>query len=215
MIMDNIFFMFYYFGVAKLNFRRFALHKKSSASSNINRVKVRIRIASVSDSEIVAGIGRMTFYETWKSVNTEEDLQLYMSSSFDPVKIKEEIINSAVSSFLLAYVDEELAGYAKLRNDRTYEQLAGTRSLELERIYVLKKYQDHKVGKALMDESIRLARNGKYVWLWLGVNEENLMAINFYKRYGFEVFGTKKFILGTAIDEDFLMKKPITNASGE
>ncbi len=178
-------------------------------------MKVRIRIASVSDSEIVAGIGRMTFYETWKSVNTEEDLQLYMSSSFDPVKIKEEIINSAVSSFLLAYVDEELAGYAKLRNDRTYEQLAGTRSLELERIYVLKKYQDHKVGKALMDESIRLARNGKYVWLWLGVNEENLMAINFYKRYGFEVFGTKKFILGTAIDEDFLMKKPITNASGE
>ena len=76
----------------------------------------------------------------------------------------------------------------------------------MERIYVLKKYQDKKIGKALMDESFRLAKAGNYEWIWLGVNEENYKAIEFYKRYGFEVFGTKQFILGTAVDEDLLMK---------
>jgi ribosomal protein S18 acetylase RimI-like enzyme len=165
-----------------------------------------IRKATDYEAETVAGIGRKTFYETWKSVNTEEDLQLYMNLSFDPVKIKKELENDAVNTFLLALADDEVAGYAKLRNDRTYDQLKGMRALEMERIYVTRKFQDHKVGKALMDKSISLAKEGKYEWLWLGVNQENDKAINFYKKYGFEIFGTKQFILGHAVDEDFLMK---------
>jgi ribosomal protein S18 acetylase RimI-like enzyme len=108
-------------------------------------------------------------------------------------------------------VDDELAGYAKLRNDRTYDKLKGKRSLEMERIYVLKKFQDQKIGKALMDESLSISKQGKYEVIWLGVNQENIKAIDFYKKYGFEVFGTKKFILGTAVDEDFLMKKELIN----
>ena len=160
---------------------------------------------------IVADIGRRTFYETWKSVNTEEDLQLYMSKSFDLEKLKMEIEDTPRTTFLFAYVDDELAGYAKLRNDRTPPQVKGL-ALEMERIYVLRKFQDQKVGKALMDESLDHAVDGKYEWIWLGVNQENTKAINFYKRYGFEVFGTKQFVLGTAIDEDFLMKRPIDQA---
>ena len=163
----------------------------------------------LSEAETVADIGRKTFYETWKSVNTEEDLQLYMSKSFDPEKLRKELEDEGVITFLLAYVDSELSGYVKLRNDRSNEQLKGTHSLELERIYVLKKFHDKKVGKALMDESISIAMEGKYEWLWLGVNQENFKAINFYKRYGFEVFGTKQLILGTAVDEDFLMKMEV------
>jgi len=169
-------------------------------------VQVRIIKAGPNEAQTVADIGRETFYETWKSVNTEEDLQLYMNKSFNPEKIKEELKNDAVNTFLLAYAGDELAGYAKLRNDRTYEQLKGARALEMERIYVLKKFQDKKAGKAMMDESIQIARTGRYECLWLGVNQENFKAIDFYKRYGFEIFGTKQFILGTAVDEDFLMK---------
>ena len=167
----------------------------------------RIIKATLQDASTVSDIGRRTFYETWKSVNTEEDLQLYMNKSFDREKIKKELEESLVNTFLLAYVDNELAGYAKLRNDRTHEQLSPQKSLEMERIYVLKKYQDKKVGKALMDASIGICVDGAYKLLWLGVNQENYKAIDFYKRYGFEIFGTKQFVLGTAIDEDYLMKK--------
>jgi len=183
--------------------------EKEHASSNINSARVSIRKALSGDAETVADIGRRTFYETWKSVNTEEDLQMYMFKSFDVKKLIEEINNSEVNIFLLAYVEEELAGYAKLRNDRIYDKLKGKRSLEMERIYVLKKFQDQKVGKALMDESLSISKQDKYEVIWLGVNQENTKAIDFYKKYGFEVFGTKQFILGTAIDEDFLMKKEL------
>src|SRR6188768_662951 len=136
--------------------------QKDHASSNINSPRVSIRKALPGDAETVADIGRRTFYETWKSVNTEEDLQMYMFKSFDIKKLSEEIKNSEVNTFLLAYVDDELAGYAKLRNDRTYDKLKGKRSLEMERIYVLKKFQDQKIGKALMDESLGISKQGKY-----------------------------------------------------
>jgi ribosomal protein S18 acetylase RimI-like enzyme len=180
---------------------------KDTPSSNINSFKVSIKKAEKSDAVTVADIGGRTFYETWKSVNTEEDLQMYILKSFDVKKIEEEIEKAGVIIFLLAYVDEELAGYVKLRNDRSTDQLKGIRSMELERIYVLKKFQDKKIGKALMDQSLNIANKGSYEMIWLGVNQENFKAIDFYKRYGFEIFGTKQFILGTAIDEDFLMKK--------
>ncbi len=180
---------------------------KSEASSNINSQVTTVRKAIPGEEALVADIGRRTFYETWKSVNTEEDLQLYMQKAFDTDMLAEEILNSEVNIFLLAHVEGRLAGYAKLRNDRSYDQLKGMQALEMERIYVLKEFQDKKIGKALMDESLLIADHGKYEVLWLGVNQENFKAIDFYKRYGFEVFGTKQFILGTAIDEDFLMKK--------
>ena len=181
-------------------------------SSDINYHKVLIRIAIPGDEETVADIGRRTFYETWKNVNTEEDLQMYMLKSFDAKEIREEIENSKVTTFFLAFVDDELAGYAKLRNDRSYDQIKGLRALEMERIYVLKKFQDQKIGKALMDESLTIAYQGKYEVMWLGVNQENHKAIDFYKKYGFEVFGTKQFTLGMAIDEDFLMKKMLMSS---
>lgn len=198
------------FQEAKINFCRFAGQSKKNPSSIFNSVKLTIRKATGAEAETVVEIGRTTFYETWKSVNTEEDLQEYMSKSFDPEKIRSELNDTAVNIFLLVYADQELAGYAKLRNDRTFHQLAGRHSLEMERIYVLKKYHDQKAGKALMDESISIARAGNYVVLWLGVNQENIRAIDFYKRYGFEIFGTKKFVLGKAVDEDFLMKLELT-----
>jgi len=181
--------------------------QEMNTSSNINSLKVTIRRVLIGDAETVADIGRRCFYETWKSVNTEEDLQMYMKKAFDLKKISEEIKDSNVNTFLFVYVNDQLAGYAKLRNDRSYDELKGLHALEMERIYVLKIFQDKKIGKSLMDESLKIAEQGNYDVMWLGVNQENFKAIDFYKRYGFEVFGTKQFILGTSVDEDFLMKK--------
>jgi diamine N-acetyltransferase len=152
----------------------------------------------------VAEIGRFTFYETWRPVNSEEDMQLYLSEAFNPAKIKKDLADKG-NTFLLLYFQNELIGYAKLRTDRTYDEFNDARVIEMERIYVKHHYQGMKAGKALMDKCIEIARNGNYEWLWLGVNQEN-KAIDFYKKYGFTIFGTKSFKLGTADDEDYLMK---------
>jgi diamine N-acetyltransferase len=150
--------------------------------SNIN-----IRIASPEDSAEVVEIGRFTFYESWHHMHSEEDMQLYLSEAFEPEKIKKDLGNPA-NTFMLAYYKGELIGYAKLRTDRSYPQLKNEPAMEMERIYIKHKYHGIKAGKALMDKSIELAREKNCKWLWLGVNQDNSRAINFYKRYGFVNF---------------------------
>lgn len=168
-----------------------------------------IKSALPFDAESVAAIGRETFYETWRPVNTEEDMQAYMAEAFHPEKIRKDISDASTNTFLMAFDDTKLVGYAKLRRDRSYPELENQPSLEIERIYVLKTYQDKKAGKALMDEAIRIGHEEKMYYLWLGVNIDNEKAIRFYKKYDFTIFGEKSFQLGNAVDSDYLMKKKL------
>lgn len=162
--------------------------------------------AKPGDYKLIAALGARTFYETWRPVNSEEDMQVYIKRSFEPQIIKSELENDSVNTFLIAFGENKEIGYVKMRNDRVYDDFKNEAALEIERIYVLKEWQDKKAGKALMDESISLALKNDYKWLWLGVNVDNHKAINFYKKYGFTVFGEKSFQLGAAVDTDFLMK---------
>jgi len=161
--------------------------------------------AGPGDTVAVARIGRETFYETWRPVNTEEDMQVYLAEAFAEKRIAEELVNEK-NTFLVAKAGPEVVGYAKLRRDRTHETFAKEQAIELERIYVACNYQDRKIGQALMDECLSIARKEGYAWFWLGVNIDNVKAIAFYKRYGFEIFGRKQFRLGNAVDDDYLMK---------
>jgi len=170
-------------------------------------MNIKIRRAIPDDFILLSEIGRTTFYETWRPVNTEEDMQLYMSKSFDPAKIVTDIEAGAINIFFIAFINDEVVGYCKMRNDRTYDEFNGESAIEIERIYVLKSWQGKKVGKVLMDRCIEYANQKKHVWLWLGVNIDNVTAINFYKQYGFTIFGEKSFQLGDAVDNDYLMKK--------
>jgi ribosomal protein S18 acetylase RimI-like enzyme len=168
--------------------------------------QILIRRAFTDDYRIIAGLGAATFYETWRPVNTEEDMQKYIAKAFDETHIKDDLEDNLTNTFFLAVIGGEPAGYAKLRRDRTYDEFNNQKAIELERIYVYSRWQRTGVGKQLMDKCIALALEEKYDWFWLGVNIENLKAISFYRKYGFTIFGEKAFQLGNAVDNDFLMK---------
>lgn len=157
---------------------------------------------------MITKIGHDTFYETWKDVNTPEDMAAYLQKAFNDKVILADVLNST-TTFLMGFADGILAGYVKIRRDRTYEELNGESAIEIERIYVYNDFHSKKVGKHLMDESIRISVDEGFKWLWLGVNVDNHKAINFYKNYGFEIFGEKNFQLGEAVDTDYLMKKKL------
>lgn len=164
-----------------------------------------IRLCTTKDMSIIKKTGSETFYETWRPVNTEEDMQLYLAKSFDDEHLKAEL-NSKEIFYFLAFDSDEVAGYAKLRTDRTYKEVSDRPAIEMERIYVYEKCQKKRAGKALMDFCIEFCREQNFYWLWLGVNKDNEKAIPFYKNYGFEIFGSKMFKLGNALDEDYLMR---------
>lgn len=80
-------------------------------------------------------------------------------------------------------------------------------SLEIERIYVKKSHHGKKVGQLLYDQAVETAEHLKKSYVWLGVWEENLRALNFYRKNGFVEFDKHIFRLGEEEQTDLMMKK--------
>ena len=65
------------------------------------------------------------------------------------------------------------------------------------------------VARGLVDEAERIAREEGYETLWLGVWEENVKAHRVYERFGFGRVGEHGFLMGTCLQMDWIMCKPL------
>lgn len=171
-------------------------------------MKIIIREATTDDAEMVAELSRRTFYETFAADNRKEDMDKFMNEQFTKKTLMEEV-GAAGNIFLLAFVDETIAGYARLR-ERSGKAFNYKPTLEIARIYATASMIGKGIGRRLMESSIAYARMLQKEIVWLGVWEKNLRAIEFYKKFGFEKYAEHDFILGDDIQKDWLMKKEIT-----
>ena len=168
---------------------------------------MNIRIATIKDVDQLCEIGKTTFVETYGDQNTPENLKNYLQEKFNKEQISDEI-QTPKTIFLLVELGNETIGYAKMRIN--LEENPDEKALEIERIYISKKYHGQKYGAMLMQKCIDVAQENHYDSLWLGVWEHNPKAISFYQKWGFEVFGEHIFQLGDEAQTDFLMKKTFT-----
>lgn len=146
-----------------------------------------------------------TFTETFADTNTEDDLSKYLDSSFNDEKLRSEIEEEG-STFYLAQIGSEVAGYLKINRDEAQTEIQDPKALEIERIYVAKKYQGEGVGRLLFQKGLDIAKANNLVFVWLGVWEHNQKAIDFYKKNGFVAFDKHIFKLGDDVQTDILMK---------
>ncbi len=155
-------------------------------------------------------IGRQTFYETFSESNTEENMKSYLANSFSIDKITDELQDKN-SEFYFAELDNNVIGYLKLNFGQSQTELKDDKSLEIERIYVLKEFHGKKVGQILYDKAIEIAKQQNTDFVWLGVWEKNLRAIHFYKKNGFVEFDKHLFKLGDDEQTDIMMRLKLTH----
>lgn len=170
--------------------------------------QISIRSANQNDAALIADISRQTFYDTFASQNTPENMQLFLDTRFSRETLMLEFSNPA-NLFFIAYKGEEVAGYLKLQDKDKPMLLQDFAAMEIVRIYAVNSMIGKGVGKLLMQMSIDTAIRRNNTLLWLGVWQENKRAIEFYKNWGFEIFGEHKFILGNDVQTDWLMKKQL------
>lgn len=168
-------------------------------------MSIVIKPASRNDIDLLCHLGAVTFAETFAAFNSEEDMKLFIATNYNPVKLLEEF-EQPDSSFYIVYVDEVPAGFAKTRTSEKPEELKGKKHIELERLYVLQKFQKQKLGLLLITNCINKAIEQGYEVFWLGVWEHNGKALNFYSKLGFTKFGEHIFMLGTDAQTDHLMQ---------
>ena len=131
-----------------------------------------------------------------------------MEGPFEKNKLVAEVM-SRDNIFILVYNDDEIAGYACIRKGDKLPGINGNDTIEIARIYVLNSFKGKGAGKALMNACLSIATAMNKAWVWLGVWEKNKRAIEFYKKWGFEKFGTQIFQLGHDPQTDWLMRKKI------
>lgn len=170
---------------------------------------IEIKKATLTEIDQLKQIGRQTFYETFASGNTEENIQKYLDEGFSVDKLTTELSDKNAEFYFATY-NKKVIGYLKLNFGQSQTELKDDKALEIERIYVLKEFHGKAVGQALYEKAIQIASQTKSDYVWLGVWEKNQRAINFYKKNGFVEFDKHIFKLGEDKQTDIMMKLKLT-----
>ena len=169
---------------------------------------ITIKKVGTKDIDQLQEIGRQTFFETFASVNTAENMNEYLKNSFSTEKLKNEL-SDPHSEFYFAINTTDVIGYLKVNFGQSQTEIKEENALEIERIYVLKAFHGEKIGQLLYEKAIEVAREKGVDYVWLGVWEENSRAIRFYQNNGFREFDKHIFKLGDDEQTDIMMKLQI------
>lgn len=165
---------------------------------------IHIKTSTIKDAELIADMSRETFYETYAAYITKADMDKFLSEQFS----REKLIAQACvkgNTFLLAYENEEPAGYVFLK-DNGHEHIPNENSLEISRLYARTGFIGKGIGKALMQATLTHALTLNKTCIWLIVWQQNHRAIQFYTSFGFEKFAEHDFILGDDVQRDWAMR---------
>jgi diamine N-acetyltransferase len=179
----------------------------------------RIRRATLDDRASLAGLARRTFLAAFGPDNDAEDLERYVDEAFSETGLGAQLADPAATFLLVEEASDEEPpgsgtapppiGYAHLRPGST-PGVAGAAPVELVRIYV----EPHLIGAGhgarLLRATIDEARRGGHDTVWLGVWEHNLAAQRFYGRWGFTQVGQTQFVLGSDVQTDLIMSRPLS-----
>jgi ribosomal protein S18 acetylase RimI-like enzyme len=169
---------------------------------------INIKRVTLKDIHQLQKIGRQTFSETFSAVNSKENMKKYLQEELSLEKLTVEV-NNQNSEFYFAALNNNVIGYVKLNFGQSQTELKDDKALEIERVYVLKEFHGKSVGQLLYEKAIQIAKEINADYVWLGVWEKNLRAINFYHKNGFVEFDKHIFKLGDDEQTDIMMKLKI------
>ncbi len=167
-----------------------------------------LRCATVADAALLTQLGEQTFLETFDGTCPPADMQLYLASAFTLARLTSELTDPR-AVFLVAEIEGEPAGYAKLQCGEVPDCIAGTSPLELERLYVAQRWLGCGVGPALMQACLDYAKETGRQTMFLGVWENNFRAQAFYRKWNFEQVGDHVFMMGTDPQTDWWMERAL------
>lgn len=169
---------------------------------------LEIRRATRGDARILHELAATTFPLASPPDTRPEDNQAFIATHLSEARFREYLDDPARILFLGVLGDAPV-GYTMLVTGEPYDADAARAvthrpTVELSKIYVLPAQHRSGVAAELMAESVRAAVATGARSVWLGVNQRNERANRFYEKQGFQVVGTKHFLVGDRLFEDFV-----------
>ncbi len=168
-----------------------------------------IREAQESDIAALSELAIQTYCDAFGHTFQEADLAAHLEKHLSPERFARILDEDMV---LLAEAGDRLIGYVQFGAAAPYSTNREDRALR--RLYVHREFQNRGYGAALMEAALRHPQMKDVPNLYLDVWEHNHGAQRFYRRYGFEVIGTRAFDVesGAETDLDLIM---VRRASAE
>ncbi|MPR34193.1 GNAT family N-acetyltransferase [Salmonirosea aquatica] len=164
------------------------------------------RLAGEMDVDSLREFSERLFRTTYGAQNTPENMAMYCQEAFS-VKNFAEDFNRDDVRYLLATEQGQIAAYAKLVLGKGWGTLVPQIGVELARFYLDVPFQGRGLATTFMAYCQQWLRQQGFSMLWLGVWPQNVRALRFYQKEGFEKVSTGRFLLGTDPQVDDIMQK--------
>lgn len=202
--------LYHQFGFSKIPLEQGTYHS-SRCDTKMEMVfnKITVIRAAGEDASLISKIGRKSFEEAFAThFNRQEDLLNYLDHTYNPSHI-EDSLTKANNVFFLAFLDGEAAGFVKLKKQSFNKHAESKKQMELQKIYVLKKFHGRDIAASLMQKAFNLAIEIDTNTIWLDVMMGNERALRFYTKSGFSRIGHHEFRIGSQVFKYHVMSKPL------
>ena len=153
-----------------------------------SQAEITIRNWTREDFSIVKNILLTTWKNTYKFI-PEEDILTHFEKHYSEDRLI-EILNDPFSKGIIAEVNSVPVGWLKLFEDLINKKLF------VSSLYVLPEYQGFGLGKKLLNEAYRIAKEKHFPKVWLGVMKQNVKSLDWYKNLGFVFDEEEPFQMG-------------------
>ena len=162
-----------------------------------------IRIATTKDIPLIQQLAEQVFPETYKNIITPEQCRYMMDMMYSEESLRRQMTEEGHVYQLLS-VDGEAAGYVSV-------QPIESDLYELQKIYVLPRFQGRHLGRTLFDAAVALVKklHPEPCRIFLHVNRYN-KAKTFYEHLGLKVTKQGDYDIGHGyFMNDYIMEKEI------
>ena len=172
-----------------------------------------IRTATADDAGPLAGLAAVTFPLACPASSSPADIAAHLANTLSEEHFKGYLADPDIT-VLVIDANGQLCGYSLLVDRPAADPdvasvLTLLPSVEISKCYVHPDYHGLGAAAELMHASLQAAASSGGAGAWLGVNSQNVRAIRFYGKSGFRKVGTKSFRLGSTVEHDFVLERPL------
>jgi len=158
-------------------------------NARIDNSALVLRAGAAEDADCVGVLAMQVFLDTYATEGIRPDLAREVLAGYSPEAFRRRLAQAS-SRFVLAERSGHLAGFAEVALDRPLPDGRPAKGAELVRLYVQGPFHRQGVGTALLRRAEQLAAAAGEGTMWLTAWEGNHRAVDFWRRRGFQEYGT-------------------------
>jgi len=166
-----------------------------------------IRTATPADAQALSALACELFPLGCPADTNPDDIAHYRATALTPAAFAAHLADPAIT--ILLACDEATSlpiAYTLIARSANPPEAVSAATHELRKFYLHPAHHGTGLAQSLMTAALALASSPGDAF-WLSVFSQNPRAIAFYQRSGFRIVGSQHFLVGTDLQQDYLMQR--------